>query len=750
MSEHVESQRFVQPIASIATTDRPRILIVDDERINRELLKGMLRRNGYELLLASSGEEALETLKQTTPDLVLLDVIMSPLSGFDVLRTIRETHRDTDLPVVMVTAEADRHVIIEAFQSGANDYLTKPLDPEVTLARVSLHLRLRRAQAELERSQERYLMAAEGSRIGLWDWDVVQQQLYLSPRWKEMLGFSDHELAGQINTWFDRIHPNDRGQFFELLRRRNPGEQERFDCELRMLHRDENYRWMQCTGLVISDSVGDPRRLAGSLADITEGKVRDVLTGLPNRLLFEEKVERALQQSRLENGLCAVLFLDLDKFKLVNDSLGHAAGDLLLCGVARRLENCFPQTNRETHGPSTVCISRHGGDEFTVLIQNLSHRQDAEELAKTIIVSLSEQFQLGVHEVSIGVSIGIAFSGPDTGSPLEIIREADTAMYYAKTGGRGQFRTYDPEMQVVAAARLSLENEVRQAVKGDQFFVVYQPIVSLMTGEIDGFEALCRWLHPRGELVGPDTFVPILESLGLISMLGNHVLGIAGQQIRDWNRRLPGRRTRTVTVNCSTSEFAKPDLASDLMKRITEIGVSPRMVRLEVTESTLMGNSETARQVIHELRDYGIGVGLDDFGAGYSSLSYLHRLPLDLLKIDRSFVCSMHQGNESYEIVRTIIALAHGLNLDVIAEGVETSEQHHLLTDLGCTHGQGYFYSKPQSAAEITQLLSSQRSLIPLEQNSVLPSGHSRAVEDIDALLNSLSALTASHAIEVS
>ena len=270
---------------------------------------------------------------------------------------------------------------------------------------------------------------------------------------------------------------------------------------------------------------------------------------------------------------------------------------------------------------------------------------------------MSEQFQLGVHEVSIGVSIGIAFSGPDTGSPLEIIREADTAMYYAKTGGRGQFRAYDPEMQVVAAARLSLENEVRQAVKGDQFFVVYQPIVSLLTGEIDGFEALCRWLHPRGELVGPDTFVPILESLGLISMLGNHVLGIAGQQIRDWNRRLPGRRTRTVTVNCSTSEFAKPGLASDLMKRITEIGVSPRMVRLEVTESTLMGNSETARQVIHELRDYGIGVGLDDFGTGYSSLSYLHRLPLDLLKIDRSFVCSMHQGNESYEIVRTIIAL---------------------------------------------------------------------------------------------
>ena len=743
MSEPVDCQRFVTPIASIAITDRPCILIVDDERINQTLLKGILSRNGYELLLASSGEEALAILQQTTPDLVLLDVIMSPLSGFDVLRSIRETHRDTELPVVMVTAEADRQIIIDAFREGANDYLTKPVDPEMTLARVSLHLRLRRAQAELERSQERYLMAAEGSRIGLWDWDVAQHQLYLSPRWKEMLGFLDHELPDRIDTWLKRIHPSDHSIFFELLNRRNPGEQARFECELRMLHRDENYRWMQCSGIVHADSTGDPRRLAGSLADITEGKVRDVLTGLPNRLLFEEKLERALRQTRLDDSQCAVLFLDLDKFKLVNDSLGHDAGDLLLCSTARRLENCLQEAKIENRGQADVCIARHGGDEFTLLIHNLKHRQDAIQLATSVISALSEPFQLGVHEVSIGVSIGIAFNGPEISSPLDAIREADTAMYYAKTGGRGQYRVYDPAMQVVAAARLCLENEVRQAVKEGQFFVVYQPIVSLITGQIDGFEALCRWMHPRGELVGPDVFIPILESLGLIGQLGEFVLGIAGRQIRDWNQQVSRSRPLSITINCSTSEFSQPAFARKLQRQMHEIGVAAGMIRLEVTESTLMENPEIARHVIQQLRDSGVGVGLDDFGTGYSSLSYLHRLPLDLLKIDQSFVSSMRHGNESFEIVRTIIALAQGLNLNVIAEGVETSYQHELLSELGCTHAQGYFYSKPQPASAVSQLFSAGRIAIPIEQEDSYLSSPPRTEEDIDDLLNAMSALTA-------
>lgn len=290
----VDAHHHPAKTASPAAVAPARVLVVDDERVNRELLKAILQRSGYQALLAQNGDEALAILSESKPDLVLLDVIMSPMNGFEVLRKIREKYRDTELPVLMVTAESDRRMIIDAFREGANDYLTKPVDPEMTLARVSLHLRLRQAQVDLQRSQERYLMAAEGSQIGLWDWDIAYDQLYLSPRWKEMLGFSEYELVGSIDKWFQLIHPNDLPIFYDLLAKRNPSEQERFECELRMMHRDDSYRWMQCTGIMLSDTDGKPRRLAGSLADITEGMVRDPLTGLPNRLLFEEKVERAL------------------------------------------------------------------------------------------------------------------------------------------------------------------------------------------------------------------------------------------------------------------------------------------------------------------------------------------------------------------------------------------------------------------------------------------------------------------------
>lgn len=706
MSATFDSRCFASaPRSTLRGVGDASVLIVDDERINREVLRGILTRNGYRTQLAADGNEALKLIRAETPNLVLLDVVMEPLSGFDVLREIRKTHRDTELPVVMVTAESDRQTIIDAFRAGANDYLTKPLDPEMTLTRVSLHLRLRQAQAELELSQERYLMAAEGSRIGLWDWDVASGGLFLSSRWKQMLGLDDAGFEEDISQWLDRIHPADRHLLLELLHVMPPGQQRRFECELRMMHQDENFRWMQCAGVVQADAEGRPRRLAGSLADITEGKVRDVLTGLPNRLLFEERVDHALRRARRHEGLSAVLFLDLDKFKLVNDSLGHDAGDLLLCSVARRIENCLNCSDAVVPCCAACCAARHGGDEFTILLENVRSREVAERLAQQIITALSEPFTLKQHDVSIGVSIGIAFLHDGMNFAADAIREADTAMYHAKTSGRGRYRVYDPEMQTVAAARLALETEVRQALKTGQFHVAYQPIVSLATGRVDGFEALCRWRHPRGEMIGPDVFIPILESLGLIGELGKLLLGIAGRQIVEWNRLLPRQRPLAVTINCSTREFSLPQFHRDLLAQVAHLDVDPSMLRLEVTESTLMENPELAKKAISELRAVGIAVGIDDFGTGYSSFSYLHRLPLDTLKVDKSFVHSMQQGNESYEIVRTIIALARGLNLTVVAEGVERQDQHDLLTRLGATHAQGYLYAKPQSPDDITRLL---------------------------------------------
>jgi len=681
------------------------VLVVDDERVNREILARMLARHGYDVLTAESGEAALERLDEQLPDLVLLDVIMTGMNGFDVLKVIRDRHRDTELPVIMVTAESERENVVRAFREGANDYLTKPLDPEITLARVSLQLRLSRAQAELQRSQERYTLAAQGSRIGLWDWDVTRRQIFLSARWKEMLGYTDCELESSVDAWFERIHVEDREQFMELLNSRSSMEQGRFETEIRMRHRDGTFRWMLCSGVVQVDVAGIPRRLAGSLADVTEGKVRDVLTGLPNRLLFEEQLGRVLHLDPDTFGLCAVLFLDLDNFKLVNDSLGHDAGDLLLCSVARRLEGCLRTSDVVARHKSKWSVARHGGDEFTVLLHGLLTPHDAEVIAERIILALSEPFAIGTHEVAVGASIGIAFGESDHKTAADAIREADTAMYYAKTGGRGRFRIFDPEMQTVASARLALECDVRHAIKSNQFFLEYQPIVRLASGVVEGFEALCRWQHPRGEKIGPDVFVPVVESLGLIGRLGRTVLELACADAIQWNQPLPNETGISVTVNCSSGEFGQPHFKNDLLLTLDKAGIDPRMLRIEVTESALMQNPEQARSIISELREIGIRIGIDDFGTGYSSLAYLHRLPLDLLKIDKSFVQNMLQCSETREIVRTIIALAQNLNLDIVAEGVETKDQQQLLFEMGCTHAQGYLYSKSIPAENVDGFL---------------------------------------------
>ena len=728
-----------QPLNALmrsAPLERPKVLVVDDEQIFLDYLKSILTKGGYEPILANSGAEALKLLQQTRPALVLLDVMMSTMDGFEVLRQIRLAYRDTELPVLIVTGDSDRASVIKAFREGANDYLNKPLDSELILSRILLQIRLCRSQADLAQSQERYRLAAEGARIGLWDWDVVQRQVFVSSRGKELLGYSDDELHYDLETWMKRVHPNDRALFQELLKQSRPEDRERFECEIRMLHRDLNYRWIQCSGVIQTDEQGFPRRLAGSLADVTEGKVRDVLTGLPNRLLFEERLERSAKRVTRANSQAAVLFLDLDKFKHVNDTLGHEAGDQVLCHVARRLERCLNEFRTPDEGATSGhCIARRGGDEFTILIDPSPQLDAVQRISEKIIAVLSKPITLGIREVTIGVSIGISFLDVHQTSPTEAIRQADTAMYHAKTQGRGCFRIYDPGMKAVALSRMNLESEVRHALKNDQFYVLYQPVVSLETGGVDGFEALCRWNHPRGEIVGPDIFVPILDSLGLIGRLREYVLEMAGRQIQVWNRLLGRKRQLTVTLNASTREFSQSQFQKDLLATIREIDVDPSMIRLEVTEGTLMENPGAALQSIRELRAHHVGVGLDDFGTGYSSLAYLYRLPLDLLKIDRSFVQSMYHGNESYEIIRNIVSMARGLNLDVVAEGVETAEQHQLLAELGCTHGQGYYYSRPQRADEITPwLLTGTRLAPPVDRNP--PSrAHEIPQEDLDTLL---------------
>ncbi len=688
---------------------RASILVINPDPVTRESVSQLLMDSGYQVQTAESGKVAIKRLSESQPDLVLLTIAQPDLDGLAVLKTIRLQQAEPLLPVV-VTAEATvPHLGVTAFIEGASDFLTQPYDFEILLARISMHLRRKHAHVELQHCQQRYALAAQGAHIGLWDLDVARQQIFLSSRWKELLGFADDELDSTIPIWFDRIHKDDRDIFQEMIGKPNGLNEGRFECELRMRHRDDSYRWMLCSGIMQKDCDGNVSHLAGSLSDVTEGKVRDVLTGLPNRLLFEEQLTKIISLDPQKFGLCAVLFLDLDDFKRINDSYGHDAGDQLLCSVARKLEGCLRESDVVARQKSGWSVARHGGDEFTVLLHQLHSRVDAENVAERIIVTFSEPFLIGSREVKIGVSIGIAFGGAEGKTPADAIREADAAMYYAKTGGRGRYCIFDPEMQAGATAKLILENDLRQAIRRQEFFLVYQPVVRLSSGCIEGFEALCRWKHPRGEKIGPDVFVPLIESLGLTGRLVRTVFEEACGEVLKWNDLAFGGPSISVTVNCSSEEFSQPSFKQDLLLAITRVGIDPHTLKLEVNEAALLADPEQTRIVMNELRDLGIRIGIDDFGSGFSSLAFLHRIPLDLLKIDHTFVHNMLDCRETRDVVRSIINLAQNLDLDVVAEGVESAEQRDLLYEMGCTHAQGYFYSQPVLGTEVADLLKHNR-----------------------------------------
>lgn len=689
-----------------ASSIRPKVLVVDDAHTTRLALLRLLKQNGYDAIGATSGLEALAAVRATPFDAVLLDVVMPEMDGFECLRRLRALFPVSELPIIMVTAEADRDRIVLAFRAGANDYVTKPIDPELTLARIATHIQLRYTLAAYRHSEERYALAARGSNDGLWDWNVQSNQVHYSSRWKEMLGFDDGEISDSPSEWFDRIHRDDQSKFKDRLQSTNCGEPSHLECELRMMHRDGSYRWMLCRGVFVRNGQGVVYRMAGSLTDITEGKVGDPLTGLPNRLLFVDRLERAIERGqRTKAGCFGLLFLDLDNFKLINDSLGHHAGDQLLTTIADRLKACLRPANDLGHTPSPTTLARHAGDEFTILLESLEHPAEAERVAARILQSIASPVILDSLEVFPTVSIGIAIGNENTRSAEDLVREADTAMYQAKSEGRNRYRSFDPKLQHRATQRLTLEKDLRRAIRNNEFLLMYQPIVNMESNRTVGFETLVRWDHPSRGLVSPAEFIPAAEELGLIVPLGWWILQHACQQAAIWQKRFSRRNCRVVSINCAVKQLYQPDFLSRFQGMLRDTGVDPLGINIEVTEGTLMDKPDIVRPVLTGLRSLGIRIGIDDFGTGYSSLAYLHRFPLDMLKIDRSFVSTVSELNESIEIVRTIIDLGRSLKLKVIAEGVETELQRRLLRGLGCNHAQGYLWSPAVPALEATEIL---------------------------------------------
>ncbi len=565
---------------------------------------------------------------------------------------------------------------------------------------------LQERSAQLAESETRYALAARGANDTLWDWDLRQGTAYFSPRWQEMLGLEDQPLGQTLEEWLSRVHVEGIQRLRTDLGDHVAGLTAEVENVHRVLHGDGTYRWMLARGLAFRDEEGKVVRVAGSLTDVTEQKqfeeqllhdaFHDPLTGLPNRALFLDRLEQAVRRAhRRADTLFGVLFLDLDRFKVINDSLGHTVGDQLLKEIALRVEACLRPGDT---------VARLGGDEFTVLLNDLVRPNDAELVAGRIQESLKVPFRLEGHEVVTSTSIGIALSTQGYSRAEDLIRDADTAMYRAKADGKARHRIFDRHMHENALHRLRLESDMRQAIDRQEFELHYQPIISLQSGQIEGFEALVRWQHPERSLIMPGEFIGIAEETGLINPLGWWVLRTACMQARAWQQQFPRDPALQMNVNLSGRQFRQPDLVRGVVTALNDIGLPPESLRLEITESVLMETAKASRTLLEEMRGHGIRLCIDDFGTGYSSLNYLHSFDIDVLKIDRSFVKGIRSGRAP-EIVQTIVNLSRSLGLAVTAEGIETRDQLAELRGLDVELGQGFYFSRGLNAERATRLL---------------------------------------------
>ncbi len=683
------------------------LLVVDDEELNRDMLSRRLAHNGFQVDVAADGPSALAYIGTHATDLVLLDGMMPGMSGVEVLKTLRATYAPDQLPVIMVTALKDSDKVVEALNLGANDYITKPVDFPVALARIHGQLARKASESALRKSEERYALAARGANDGLWDWDLVTGRVYYSSRWKAMLGHLGDEIGETVDEWFSRVHPGDLEKLREVVRAEQAGGSgEAFECECRMRHSDGTYRWVRCRGAAVQNGAGRPVRMAGSMSDITAGKVFDPLTGLANRILFMDRLEReftACQTNPAEQF--AVMFLDIDRFKLINDSLGHSAGDQLLIAMAERLKRGMRTEVSPSKPSSRDLAARLGGDEFAVLLCGLAAPAEALLVAQRILTELREPFGLGDRGIFCTVSIGIAPSGTLYQSAAEMVRDADTAMYAAKKKGRSRCEVFDQSMHARVAERLQIENDLRHAVENHEISLHYQPKVRLADRRICGFEALARWTHPLRGPISPVEFIPVAEEAGLIHDLDMWVLRQACSQMRQWHTALPCDPPLSVSVNLSPRQFAQPDLVEQIAEVLRETGLEPSCLRLEITEGVLVDDGPAALGILTRLKNLGIGLKIDDFGTGYSSLAYLAQLPFDTLKIDRSFTLQLWGGDCNSDIVKTILDMAHTLGMEVVAEGVEQSDQVTRLISMGCEFGQGFLFSRPVSAQDAERMV---------------------------------------------
>ncbi|WP_457668768.1 putative bifunctional diguanylate cyclase/phosphodiesterase [Thiolapillus sp.] len=697
-------------------TTLPRVLIVDDDAMVRLLAISALGQLDLDLHEAGDGAEAVALFQQQAYDIVLLDLEMPRMDGFTAARRIRALPGGENATLIMVTGLNDADSIEKAYQVGATDFVTKPINWAILRQRLRFVLRARNAFRSLQENEAKLLESQRIANLGHWEWDIINNRAEWSEQVYGILGLDPQACDASFATFLQAVHPDEQRLFNRAVSAAiEKGES--YLLEHRIVRPDGEERHVVSQGQALPAEPGKVERVRHVVQDITERKRAeehifqlanfDSLTGLPNRALFQAYAGRILAAAKRDGTKAAVLLLDLDRFKRINDSLGYQAGDQLIKEVAGRIASCMRECDLaakiHTVEDLPYSLARPGGDEFMLLIRGVDRAAGVAHFAKRLSDALAQPLSVMQQEVFFSASIGISLFPDDAQDQDLLIKSADIALGYAKDSGGGCFRFFSEEMNDWANKRIELEARLNHAVENNELQLYYQPQISLVSGRLTGFEALLRWWPGGGDMVPPNEFIPIAEETGVITEIGAWVIHQACKQLRSWRDR--GYDPVPVAVNVSARQFVDQNLVKIIEDELAAFDLTPELLELELTERVIMRSLEETRIKLQALKEVGVKLSVDDFGTGYSSMSYLKRFPLDALKIDRSFIMDLVTDSNDESIIRAIVAMSKGLGLHTIAEGVETDQQRELLSSIGCDLMQGFLYSRPLPAEEAESYL---------------------------------------------
>ncbi len=688
---------------SILERDKPLILVVDDDIVTRLFIEKALANEHYDVVSAVNGQEALELYYSHSPDMIVMDVMMPVMNGFEACEKIRKDDNPLNTPILMLTGLNDVDSIENAFESGATDFIVKPFSIPIFIQRIRYALKTRDTDLELYKHQMRLAHAHKVARLGYWDWDIRKNYLYWSEEVFNIFSVEENEFSNNRKAFLTRAHPDD----LPKIRRAIAKSIETgiaYSVEHRVVQPNGEILVVHLHAELMKDDNGKVIRMLGVVQDITERyhaqetilhqAYYDSLTDLPNRSLFQDRLHHALEMTDRKPGLVAIMFIDLDRFKIINDSLGHAFGDAFLKSVSDKLTEV-------TRGTDT--LARLGGDEFALIVERVESHEEIACIAEKLVQQLAMPHYIDGRELITTGSIGITIC-PENGRDREVlIKQADLAMYHAKESGGNQFCFYSEDLNSRAHKTLMIENELRHALDNDEIVVFYQPKIDVLTGDIKGMEALLRWDHPEKGLIPPNDFIPLAEESGLIIRIGRWVLEEACRQTVEWHNK--GYKNLSISVNVSPRQFNQGDLVAIVRTALENAGLAACHLDLEVTESCTMMNLDNTIAILNECREMGVKISMDDFGTGFSSLSFLNQMPLDTLKVDRAFIKDVTSDGENGELAKLIIAMAKSLNLSVVAEGIETDEHLNFLKENGSHEYQGFLASPPVPANVFERLL---------------------------------------------